>query len=414
MNSSIHKSLYARMKTSKLQLAVCNITGILISIDIPFIPGKILSYENPLARIENAREIAYLEYKEQCKISPHILSGVLLTILNHYELIEDHLSSTERNSILSTVPSYHLCELMKLISSYSRRRISLLPRLSLASTSTEYSQPTQLIINYIQVCTASTLPTLFEDMEISRAKNLAKIGKVSKLSVESSTRKEIKNLITGLIGEGVLSSKVITILKLVSQGDNLATLNDSLRDKLVDKLKTVESDRATRLASILSSSSKSLTSAEQAFKQEYDSALDTLTSDLPAYRVRKSLKEILAEKNAIKTCEAVTRFGDSSCEATTLRVEQNNKEQNTEESSIESSAKPSALHIDEIEPIEQNIESSIEKQEKTSSFLESLKEIQEELIYEEDSFGEDEEEEEYNENEEPSLSFQESFDPDEF
>lgn len=388
MNASIHKNLYARMKTSKLQLAVCDITGILISLDIPFIPNKILTYENPLARIENAREIASLEYKEQCKISPHILSGVLLTILNHYELIEDHLSSTERNSILSTVPPYHICELMRFITSCSRRRISLFPRLSLASTSTEYSQPTQLIINYIQVCTASTLPTLFEDMEISRAKNLAKIGKVSKLSVESSTRKEIKNLITGLIGEGVLSPKVITILKLVSQGDNLVTLNDSLRDKLVDKLKTVESDRATRLSVILESSVKNLSSAEQAFKQEYDEELNTLTSDLPAYKVRKSLKEILAEKNK-KSCEAVTSFGDSSCEATTLRVEQNNKEQNTEE---------------------QNIESSTEKQEKTSSFLESLKEIQEELVYEEDSFGEDEEDE----NEEPSISFASSFDPDEF
>ena len=378
------------MKTSKLQLAVCNITGILISLDIPFIPNKILTYENPLARIENARGIAALEYKEQCKISPHILSGVLLTILNHYELIEDHLSSTERNAILSTIPPYHICDLMRFITSCSRRRISLFPRLSLASTSTEYSQPTQLIINYIQVCTASTLPTLHEDMEISRAKNLAKIGKVSKLSVESSTRKEVKNLITGLIGEGVLSSKVITILKLVSQGDNLVTLNDSLRDKLVDKLKTVESDRATRLASILSSSSKSLTSAEQAFKQEYDSALDTLTSDLPAYRVRKSLKEILAEKNAIKK----------------------------EESSIESSAKPSALRVEEpIEPIEsvdlsEIEERRIEPSEKTSSFLESLKEIQEELIYEEDSFGEDEteEDEEYNED----HSFASSFDPDEF
>ena len=104
------------------------------------------------------------------------------------------------------------------------------------------------------------------------------------------------------------------------------------------------------------------------------------------------MKEILAEKNAIKK----------------------------EESSIESSAKPSALRVEEpIEPIEQNIESvdlseieeerRIEPSEKTSSFLESLKEIQEELIYEED---ETEEDEEYNENEDPS--FASSFDPDEF
>ena len=67
------KSLYLKMKTSKTQLAVCPITGILISIDIPFIPNKILSYENPLARIDNAKEIASMEYKEQSKISPNIL-----------------------------------------------------------------------------------------------------------------------------------------------------------------------------------------------------------------------------------------------------------------------------------------------------------------------------------------------------
>ena len=142
---------------------------------------------------------------------------------------------------------------------------------------------------------------------------------------------------------------------------------------------------------LLSSSSKSLTSAEQAFKQEYDSALDTLTSDLPAYKVRKSLKEILAEKN---------KKEDKTC--------------------LESSAKPSALRIDEIEPIEQNIEQTeedsleeVKSPEKTSSFLESLKEIQEELIYEEEEIEEiEEEDEEYNENEDPS--FDSSFDPDEF
>ncbi len=83
------------------------------------------------------------------------------------------------------------------------------------------------------------------------------------------------------------------------------------------------------------------------------------------------MKEILAEKNAIKNRE------DKNCEATTLRVER----------------------IEESEEIE---ESEIRKE---SSFLESLREINEELLYEEES---EESEEEYNE--EPSLSF----DPDEF
>ena len=293
------------MKTSKNQLAVCPTTGILISIDIPFIPNKILSYENPLARIDNAKEIASMEYKEQSKISPHILSGILLTILSHYELIEDHLSSTERNLLLSTIPAYHLCDAMRFIASCSRKRIELFPKISFSSTSTEYSQPTQLLINYIEVCKASTLPTLRE-ARIERDYKITKT-KEDKSSITSLTKKRAKNLVASLIQEEILNPKIVTLLKLICQGDNLITLNSTVREKLVNKLRTMTSTSSAQLADLIEEVEEDITSAERAFKQDYDEELNTFTSEMPAYKEKKSLKDILAEKLGKKNYEATAQ-----------------------------------------------------------------------------------------------------------
>lgn len=367
------------MKTSKLQLAVCPITGILLSMDIPFIPNKIYSYENPLSRIDNAREIANLEYKEQSKISPHILSGVLLTILSHYELIEDHLSSTERNTLLSTIPPYHLCDAMRFITSCSRRRIELFPKLSLSSTSTEYSQPTQLLINYIEVCKASILPTLTE----TRIERDHKVSKEieNKTSLSASTKKRAKNLVTSLIQEEVLNPKIVTLLKLVCQGDNLVTLNSTVREKLVAKLRTMTSTSSVQLADLIEDTEKDITTAERAFKQEYDEELTTLTSDMPSYGAKKSLKDILAEKLGRKS---------NTCEAIPLRVEEPAKlEEETQET-------------DSSNEEDNNIfPSSLEKK----SFKDLLDEVKEEI--EEDEFQEYALEVE-------QTAFNAAFDPNEF
>ena len=328
------------MKTSKVQLAVCPITGILISLDIPFIPNKILSYENPLARIDNAREIANLEYKEQSKISPHILSGILLTILSHYDLIEDHLSSTERNALLSTIPPYHLCDAMRLISTCTRRRIELFPKISLASTSTKYSQPTQLLINYIEVCKASMLPTLRE-ARIERDYKITKT-KEDKSPITSLTKKRAKNLVASLIQEEILNPKIVTLLKLICQGDNLITLNSTVREKLVNKLRTMTSTSSAQLADLIEEVEEDITSAERAFKQDYDEELTTFTSEMPAYREKKSLKDILAEKLGKKNCEATAQVqGQGQVQALEKQRQQQEEQEQEQDSNIFSSEKRS-------------------------------------------------------------------------
>ena len=346
------------MKTSKTQLAVCPITGILLSMDIPFIPNKIYSYENPLSRIDNAREIANLEYKEQSKISPHILSGVLLTILSHYELIEDHLSSTERNTLISTIPPYHLCDAMRFITSCSRRRIELFPKISLSSTSTEYSQPTELLINYIEVCKATLAPTMKEARETRDY--ISTSPSKDKSSISVSVKKRAKNLVTSLIREEVLNPKVITLLKLVCQGDNLVTLNSTVREKLVAKLRTMTSVSSVHLADLIEDTEKEITSAERAFKQEYDEELTTLTSEMPAYRERKSLKDILAEKLNKKNCEATAQ--GQALETSSKQQEQEEQEQ--EESSEEDNdIFPSSLQKTSLKDLLDEVKEEIEEEE---------------------------------------------------
>ena len=62
-----------------------------------------------------------------------------------------------------------------------------------------------------------------------------------KSSISVSVKKRAKNLVISLIREEVLNPKIITLLKLVCQGDNLVTLNSTVREKLVAKLRTMTS-----------------------------------------------------------------------------------------------------------------------------------------------------------------------------
>lgn len=306
MTSIIHKSLYKRMKTSKLSLAVCPITGILIEINAPFLPSslssKILSYENPLSRIENAKELALLPYSELNKVSPHILAGAFLTLLTHYSLIEDHLSSTERNELLCTIPTYYLCEAMRFIASQTARRIAVFPHLSLDiksfdSSNSKYNSIYSLVRNYIVICNENLLPSIYSystDTEIIKKEK--KETKEEALSVES--KKRIKNIISVLIDTNTLPNKLVNLLKLLTQGNNLVLMSSSVRNKLIEVL--ADFPFASSLKEELETIRDSIQSIESLFKQEkeVEEEFESFSDNLPSYGKKLSLKEILeAKKN---------------------------------------------------------------------------------------------------------------------
>lgn len=290
---SKYLSIYNKMKTSPIQLAVCNITGIILTIDIPFIPGKVLEYENPLARIENAKDIALLPYSIQSKISPHILAGSLLTILNHYDLIEDHLSSIERNSLLCNVPVYYLCEAMRFFANNTARRIALFPHLSLSVIGeSEKAASTFLTLKtYIEDCSNYLLPstsvnTIKEETEVK--KTIIKDKK--DINVSSDIRKQAKLLISDIIESEVLNAKVITLLKIITQGNNLIIMNDLIRDKLISKLDSLECPAAGKLANLLDS-----------IKNDIKDEVEPITTtNFSSKNTKKSLLEILKSKTSKK------------------------------------------------------------------------------------------------------------------
>jgi cytochrome c-type biogenesis protein CcmH/NrfF len=194
---------------------------------------------------------------------------------------------------------------MRFIVSCNRKRISLFPKLSLSSTSTQYSQPTELLINYLEVCKSTAYSTITEDLEVVRTLN--NNNNKSKSSISASTRKTIKNIITTLVNEGAINNKIVTLLKLMTQGDNLITMNQDLKKKLISKLRDVESftNSGNRLADLLEDVEDSMTVYEKQKAEDSREVLNTFSSSLPSYSsTRKSLKEILAEKTNKKIEEA--------------------------------------------------------------------------------------------------------------
>ena len=318
MTSIIHKSLYKRMKTSKLSLEVCPITGIIIEINAPFLPSslssKILSYENPLSRIENARELALLPYSELSKVSPHILAGIFLTLLTHYSLIEDHLSSTERNELLCTIPTYYLCEAINFIASQTARRIAIFPHISLDiksfnSSEIKYDSIYSLVRNYIFICNENLLPSIYSyssDTEVIKKEK--KEAKEEALSIEA--KKRIKNIISTLIDTNTLPNKLVNLLKLLTQGNNLVLMSSSVRNKLIEVL--ADFPLAFSLKEELEAIRDSIQNVESLFKQEkaVEEEFESFSDNLPSYGKKLSLKEILESKKNKQKIEIINKEED--------------------------------------------------------------------------------------------------------
>lgn len=271
-------------KTINYSLGYCPITGILLEVKIPSLPASvILSYKNPLANIENSKAIFYLPYKELASVPSSILAGCLLSVLTHYDLITDKLSSIERNDILSEYPSFTLYSTGKDLLSYSDSRIAEFPSLSLTEA-LAYHIPS-LLKTYLEACKNSGNYFRREDtIEVTRT--ITSKGKAKKsLEVSSDQRKEAKVLVSRIIAEEVLTPKLVTLLKVITQGNTLMTMSAEFRAKLVAKLDTFECAAAVILSNLVSS-----------FISEKEEEKEFSATN---YGTRKTLKEIIAEKKAL-------------------------------------------------------------------------------------------------------------------
>ena len=286
--------IYKKLALSELQLAVCDITGITISLNVPAIHNFVLEYSNPYSIFANAHKIADLPYKDQVKIPATILAGSLLTLLNHYELINDHLSALERNLILSNVPVHSICNAMRLLITSTKLRLRTYPHLSLDQQEEQYASINDVLKNWIEVCEK---PYHFERTTVESTQvagtTLSYSIKIKdkKPTISSFTRKTIKNLIEKIISEETLSPKLCTLLKLLGTGNNLVDMHASIKDKIVDRLYVMTSEHAHHLAELIISINKNTAETE-----EDDINPSEISKMVPSTARKLTLKEILQQK----------------------------------------------------------------------------------------------------------------------
>lgn len=277
----------AYAKTSTYQLAICPITGLSLEIRTPAIPShKVLTYQNPLSIPVNAIGIAKLPYKEKLSIGKDILAASLLSLLSHYSLIQDKCSSVERKEAIEQASPYLLHSLLFIISSSSKATIRNWPHISFADSS-----PVQLLSDYYAIISGKLeTPSSSHYTSISSTSSIKRKKQVRQ--VTPSLREEMKSLASSIYP--LLSTKIQQVIKVVIQGNNLYSLNPSLKEKLITKLESLDSLSASSFASILrNASNEEEEDITQHFKSEQvKSARDILNEKLGKIKIEEEVKEV--------------------------------------------------------------------------------------------------------------------------
>lgn len=286
------------LKTQNHSLGYCPITGIILEIGIPFLPPSILlTYKNPLAEMTNAIGIMSLPYSAIAKTKIEVLAGCLLTILQHHDLIQDKLSSVERNEILCTFPAFDIYTLARTILTYSERRISTFPRLSLKECCSFYIP--ELLKIYNELCIKSDAVERIETIQaVFHIPTKPKQTKIVEKEITQETRKRIKELVSCVITENIVTTKFSTVLNFLYQGNTLKLMPTETKKIIIAKLDAMEKDNADELSNIIFDSIVEEKEIESGF------------ADI-SYGKRKTIREILAEKQSKKEEKKIEIKDDS-------------------------------------------------------------------------------------------------------
>ena len=275
MNTSERQALLSAFKqreTTKT-LIHCAASGIAIEVNAPnMAPGFPLVYSSmsPFACIDTCIHIAKQRYSEShCKMAPTVLAGILIVLLDHYELRKDKLSTTEANLILSRVPPFELSQALSFLSELPK--LSTHKRNSIPAISLSGLDYRTLSIWRISALTA--INTFTSTPETTRIKRITKTsGKlIQDASVTSETIKEARELLRQLREDGIINNKLNTILTVVLQKNNLTVIAPSLRTNLLAALEKLGTSNCLALAKIVKDAGQSLTYQEKAIATDLGS-----------------------------------------------------------------------------------------------------------------------------------------------
>lgn len=289
--SKVPTSLQASFR--KQALSICPVTGIALTLEIPSLP-LVFDYKNPLANFRQASDFAKLPHPILLKQSPTILAGVCLTFFSHYRLLKDKLSSSERNAILSQASPESLISLLAFFSSFSYKQLSSLPFFSLQDFLTNPKGISSAIKEYSKSCQSASNTYVSSELLYIRKIQVSKTATANKVAdITKEVRNSLRDAIMALKLQSLINDKFYAALIPLASKNTLYLISPSLRDKMLEKLKTIPSDHAETIMHVLRSTDKESLMLTQA---KLDGTLERFTDSVPA--PKKTLAEILASKVA--------------------------------------------------------------------------------------------------------------------
>lgn len=132
VNKRISRKLFLAERAKWVTVA-CEVTGIVMSMHVPAIPGFALVYKNPISELSNARGIAQRGSQYLKNLDTQVLAGLLVVLSANYNLFRwnDPDSGSYKNAVLRTAESEALISSILIIEGcIHSQNYKYLPRLS--------------------------------------------------------------------------------------------------------------------------------------------------------------------------------------------------------------------------------------------------------------------------------------------
>lgn len=303
------RTLIAAIKqhTQQHTTAVCNITGIRFTIEAPTIKhpkGYVFEYQNPLALFSNASFFAKQDNRQLIQQDNTILAGCLLTLFHYRNLKRDKLSALEANLYLSQCNKNTLIYALRFTANLSDYECRRIPQISL------FEADPNTLNHWLSDCQIK-LQAKPEEVFETLAKKVH-VDSKSKAIVPVEVRKSARLLLNELKELKLVSGQFASILTFVTQGSNLATIELTLRNKLILGLDKLEHKTASKLAILIKTAGEKMNMYAQNLNKELEEASISSTVGVQTPLNKLSLAEIIARRLA---GESITNTTSSSAEA---------------------------------------------------------------------------------------------------
>lgn len=255
------KKLYHSASASQI-VAVCDLSGIVVTVGIPNIPGQTLEYISPLSSVANCRGIAQQGKDYMRKLDTQILAGILIILADNYDLFRAQPtdSGAQKNAVLRTVAKDILIDCILFIEDFIHSsNAAFCPKLSIIFDK-------ETVQNGVQARVQSWLSSAVEAIAKPDLRSYEEAVNTVNKSIKPKTvasvnraaiafnkefrewKKDSKQLIISMAAKKEISNKLRDYLLTVVQGDNLAMADISAVALLSTKLQQLNLDHATKLA----------------------------------------------------------------------------------------------------------------------------------------------------------------------